>query len=166
MLTPELENFAVSARNYCEYIETADRYELGERLLRGAILLANLYSAGLFLPGQPTPADPPPPSSAPTPSAWPGFEEMTLFWQVPDAYEWGAPVITSLTDALLSIYRDVKRGLQVFEVGYADGDTAILQVAAWDWQHHMEQGWGNTAVDALRALNRALWKVNNARRDF
>jgi hypothetical protein len=75
-------------------------------------------------------------------------------------------VITSLTDALLSIYRDVKRGLQVFEVGYADGDMAILQVAAWDWQHHMEQGWGNTAVDALRALNRALWKVNNARRDF
>jgi hypothetical protein len=58
ILTPEVANFVDNARRFCEFCEESHTFELGERLLRGAILLANLYSAGLFLPEEAPPEEP------------------------------------------------------------------------------------------------------------
>lgn len=159
-LSPEIVNFVDNARRYCEFCEEAHAYQLGERFLRGAILMANLYTAGLFLPELPTPEEREFPN-VPDLREFPGFDELTLYWQVPDAYEWGAPVVASLSEAVVNIYRDVKRGLIIFDLGYEAGDEAQVQLATWDWQHHMERTWANLAVDSLRALNRAIYKLNH-----
>lgn len=159
-LTPEVANFVDNARHFCEFCEESHTYELGERLLRGAILVANLYSAGLFLPEQAPPEEPIQPQFD-TLNDFPGFAELTLFWQVEDAHEWSAPVVGSLSETLVGIYHDVKRALITFDEGYATGNSLLMHQAAWDWQHHMERVWGDHAVNALRGLHSAMKKLHN-----
>jgi hypothetical protein len=160
ILTPEVANFVDNARRFCEFCEESHTFELGERLLRGAILLANLYSAGLFLPEEAPPEEPLRPQIEEL-NDFPGFAELTLFWQVQDAHEWSAPVVGSLSELIVSIYRDVKRALVIFDEGYATGDSLLMHQAAWDWQYHMERAWGNRAVDALRGLHSAMNKLHS-----
>jgi hypothetical protein len=165
-LAPEITNFSVAARHYCEFIEAAHEYILAERLVRCAAVLANLYAAALYLPFEEKPEDSDEPPAPAEVKDWVGFEELTLFWQVPDAYAWGAPAVISLTDTLLNTYHDVKRGLLLFERGYSQGSADEIAYAAWYWRYHMENYWGAQAVDALRALNRAMQKVSSGQRDF
>ncbi|MBO9310120.1 MAG: DUF5063 domain-containing protein [Chloroflexi bacterium] len=159
-LTPEVANFADNARRFCEFCEESHTLELGERLLRGAISLANLYSAGLFLREEAPPEERLHPQIEELRN-FPGFDELTLFWQVQDAHEWSAPVVASLSELIVGIYRDVKRALVIFDKGYATGDSLLMHQAAWDWQYHMERTWGNRAVDALRGLHSAMNKLHS-----
>ena len=66
---------------------------------------------------------------------------------------WDAPAVTSLTDDLLAIYADLKHGLNGFEQGQ-------FSRAAWHWRSTLFSHWGGNAVNALRAIHRALHKVN------
>lgn len=164
--TPEIVQFTEAARRYCGLLERAHEYDLPERLVRIAAAAAALYHAGLYLPFEAKPEDrdePPIPGEL---SHWEGFEELSLFWQVPDAYAWGAPTVTSLNDTLLNTYRDVKRGLMIFERGCESGDVDEIAHAVWYWRHQMDEYWAAWTVDALRALNRAMQKVNSGQRDF
>jgi hypothetical protein len=70
-------------------------------------------------------------------------------------------VVGSLSELIVSIYRDVKRALVIFDEGYATGDSLLMHQAAWDWQYHMERAWGNRAVDALRGLHSAMNKLHS-----
>lgn len=160
--TPELDLFAQTAEQFCALIETAHRYELAERVVRCAAAVAQLYAAGLYLPLADEPPERDEPPAPPDVPSWPAFEELTMFWQVPDAYARSAPEVVSLNDALLGIYRDVKRGLLILDRGYDDA----AQEAAWYWRENMERYWGNYAADALRALNRAAQKLGQGDRDF
>jgi hypothetical protein len=65
-----------------------------------------------------------------------------------DPYELDQPVAGSLSDDLLDVYRDVRRGLALWE-SRRDAD------AVWEWKFHFDAHWGAHAVDALRALHRA-----------
>lgn len=161
-LTPELALFVEAAERYCAFIETAHHYVLAERLVRCAAALAQLYAAGLYLPFTEQPAEIDEPPVPPEVSTWPAFEELTLFWQVPDAFAWSAPIVVSLTELLLGTYRDVMRGLLILERGASDA----ADHAAWEWRQQMERYWGAYAADALRALNRAIQKVSGGQRDF
>ena len=62
---------------------------------------------------------------------------------------------TSISDDVLDVYLDVGRGLLAYDAGDVDGAT-------WSWRFHFDCHWGDHAVDALRALQRAC--VNTASR--
>ena len=86
------------------------------------------------------------------PVNWPGFGQMVSYWEVFDPYEEDEPVGGSLTDDLLDIYRDLGRGLLAWNSGARES-------ALWDWKFHFELHWGDHAVDALRALKRACYRL-------
>ncbi len=151
--------FAASARRYCEFVENAHDYTLPDRLATFAILLNDLHSAGLRLLEH---INQPPAGLlevnvvAPEVRDWIGFEELTLYWEITDPYEWGAPVVGSLTDRLLDIYRDIKRGLLLMEYQRQD----ISDHAIWEWQSGFLAHWGKACADALRAIHSALSRIN------
>jgi hypothetical protein len=151
MIAPEVEYFAEGARQYCAFIENADQYPLTERLLSVATLLADLYAAGLRLPAVEQPDDQAPGVGSTAPR-WEGLGDLTFYWEVGDPYQWEAPVVGSLSDDLLEIYHDLKRGLSTFEEG---GDASIAS-AVWEWRSNFAKHWGEHTVDALRTLHRAI----------
>jgi Domain of unknown function (DUF5063) len=161
----ELEGFAAAASRFIRMIETAHQYELLERFMRCAAVVADLYGAGLYLPLQDAPLEPEEPPFTPEVAYWEGFEELTMFWQVPDAYAWEAPKVISLTDLLLDTHRDVKRGLLWFEEGQEARDMVRIYLAAWYWRSRMEERWGTALADALRALQRGIHKIADGQRD-
>jgi len=165
-LTPEIDLFVDAARHYCDIVEIAHEYMLPERLVRVSAAVARLYAAALYLPFEDKPDDHEEPPVAPEVGDWPGFEELTMFWQVPDAYAWGAPVVGSLNETLLGMYRSVKRGLLTFERGFSESDADMVTLAVWLWRDSRDTYWGALAADALRALHRAMQKVNEGQRDF
>ena len=84
------------------------------------------------------------------PETWPGFGELDVYWEVFEVYEEGAPVCGSLSDDSLDVYRDVKRGLELWD------RAGLSEIAAIrEWRFHFEIHWGAHAVGALRALHRA-----------
>jgi hypothetical protein len=164
----ELNHFAAVARNYCEFVPIAPRYDLGERFATFAVLLAELYAAGLrlrhewesdrgldsysirYAPDERAelnetefiPADI---------RGWEGFEDLTLYWHVDDPHDWSSPVVGSLSDDLLGIYRDLKRGLMMYDAGH-------IANAAWQWHTDFSR-WGVQVVNALPAIHNAIRKT-------
>jgi hypothetical protein len=109
--------------------------------------------AALSLPSvEPTDGAKPPRSCDP-PSNWQGFEEFESYWEVFDPYKLDQPVAGSLSDDLLDVYRDVRRGLALWESPH---DAAAI----WEWRFSLESHWGDHAVDALRALHRSCGRVD------
>jgi hypothetical protein len=147
----DFADFLDVAHQYCAFVETAHQHPLDERLVTFAALLSELYGAALRLPDQAEPDEKQNPPFEMPHQQWIGFEELTLYWQVPDPYEWEAPVISSLTDDLLGIYADIKRGLLILDQGDRDG-------AVWNWRSTLISHWGDLAVGALRALHKAMYK--------
>ena len=60
-----------------------------------------------------------------------------------------AVVCGSLSDDILDVYSDVAGGLAAFDAG-------LIADAVWHWRFTRETHWGDHAVDALRALQRAM----------
>lgn len=149
MSTVEVDIFMREARAYCEFVETASRLSLARRLQTARERLLSLYSAALSLPSvEPTDTDASP--SGDVPSDWPGFEDKDFYWEMFDPYDHDEkqPVAGSLADDVLDVYRDVQRGLALW-------DASQMQNAIWEWRFHFEVHWGDHAIDALRALHRA-----------
>lgn len=144
----EVRAFVAAAKDFCEFMDTASSLEsVSERLRMGRHCLAKLVAAGSALPvvdvttskivvGDGSPPD------------WPGFGPHDLYWKVFDPYVDEERVTGSLSDDFLDIYRDLERGLVAFEEGEH-------QDAVWEWRFHFDHHWGEHAVDALRALQRA-----------
>ncbi|HVO41609.1 MAG TPA: DUF5063 domain-containing protein [Aggregatilineales bacterium] len=145
---PEVEQFAASVRDYCLYIETAHSQPLPDRLRAFAYLVADLYAGAWRLPITDPPLTVPEERESPY---WIGFEDFTLYWEVPDPHDWGAPTTGSLTDDLLAIYHDLRDGLVLYE---EDIPEAVGQ-----WRSTFSGRWGDRAVDALRALHRAIGRL-------
>lgn len=68
------------------------------------------------------------------------------YWEVFDPRELDEPVGGSLTDDLVDIYRDLRRGLSLA--------IGSLSDAVWEWKFSFETHWGNHATDAIRVLHR------------
>jgi hypothetical protein len=151
MIAPEIEHFTASARAYCDFMESAHQYALADRLVMFASLLADLYATALRLPDAPR-SDREAPAVPDGIPQWAGLGDLTLYWEVSDPYEWEAPVCGSLSDDLRDVYQDLKRGLLILE----RGDAISLDDAVWEWRSHFVAHWGEHAVDALRALHRAM----------
>lgn len=70
------------------------------------------------------------------------------YWEVFDPRELGEPVGGSLTDDLVDVYRDLRRGLALADVSLAE--------VVWEWKFSYETHWGNHATDAIRLLHRVV----------
>ena len=93
------------------------------------------------------------------PKGWPGFEKFDGYWEVFDPYEEGAPVGGSLSDDLLDVYGDLRRGLALWEQGGVTKRGELRIAAIWEWRFQFEIHWGDHAIDALRALHRACGRT-------
>ena len=82
--------------------------------------------------------------------SWYGFEPFDSYSEVFDPYdrEDHEPVVGSLSDDLLDVYRDIRGGLWSWE-------TDATANAIWEWRFSFDTHWGDHAADALRALHRA-----------
>jgi hypothetical protein len=145
--TTAVAPFVRIAREYCSFVATAHGLELDERLGRARELLLSLYAAGVRLPDvEPDTGDTTP--SVPSPERWPGFDKHEIYWEVFDPYEHGEIIASELSDDVLDVYRDIRRGLSSWERRrFAD--------AVWAWRFHFDVHWGRHATDALRALHSA-----------
>lgn len=70
------------------------------------------------------------------------------YWEIFDPRALDEPVAGSLTDDLVDVYRDVRRGLALAE--------GSLSEAVWEWKFSYESHWGNHATDAVRVLHRVV----------
>lgn len=59
------------------------------------------------------------------------------------------PVTGNLADDLADTYRDIKKGLNLYERGYAAD-------AVWQWNQSFETHWGRHATSAMHALHAYL----------
>lgn len=141
--------FVVETHQFCDFIGRASSLRLFERLRHARLRLLALYEAGCMLPSVeppegfdagPSPAGPP---------GWVGFEKFETYWEVFDPYVKDALVAGSLSDDILDVYFDVRRGLDLWQ------SSAPPAAAIWEWKFGLDSHWGDHAVDALRALHRA-----------
>ena len=131
--------FLELVREFCAFIETAAQVDARERILRARVQVAELVHAACRLPSGD--ADGPDvDQEVSTPTDWPD-----VYHEVFDPYVDEPPVCGSLSDDLLDIYRDLKRGLVAYDAGQ-------VGAAVWEWRFHFDHHWGDHAVDALRYL--------------
>lgn len=146
--TPAIATFVWKASEFCSFIQEAGKLSLDERMSGARRYLLGLYAAALGLPSVEPTDDAKPARSPEPPSNWQGFEKFESYWEVFDPYKLNQPVAGYLSDDLLDVYRDVRRGLALWESRH-DAD------AIWEWRFSFESHWGDHAVDALRALHRS-----------
>jgi len=138
--------FAAIVRRYCAFIERASTLTETTRLHQARRLLAELVHVACQLPSDTTG-----PNTKTTPlpqKTWSYFSTHEWYYEVFDPYVEEPPVRASLSDDLLDIYSDLRRGLVAYDAGH-------VGTALWQWRFNFDIHWGNHAVDALRALQRA-----------
>jgi len=151
----EVIEFVERARAYCAFVESAGVFGSVERLRKAAVLLAELYAAGLQLPDvEPVDID-----EKESKVEHPRLDlgEAETYWEIFDPYELSEPVAGSLADDLGDVYVDVRRGLALYDTNTGDGRVNAI----WDWRFNLHVHWGDHAVDALRALQRAIYRASN-----
>lgn len=147
--TPEVARFVNQARQFCDFVEKPPGTLL-ERIERTRHGLLELYTRALALPDVEPPEDLEDEPSIEPPASWIGFEQFEIYWEVDDP-QGETPVARSLSDDVLDVYCDLRRGLALWDQGSADHRiSAILE-----WRFHFDHHWGDHAIGAVRALHRA-----------
>ena len=131
--------FVRAAWQYCEFVTTAAKHPLHERLRLARDRLVELYTAALELPEVISPDDDVVAPAPELPKEFPGFEHFDFYWEVFDPYDHAdtAPVVGSLSDDVLDVYRDVQRGLSKWSP-YVPSEGAI-----WAWRFSFDTHWGD-----------------------
>jgi hypothetical protein len=146
--TATIAAFVKKARAFCTFIEEAAGLSIPDRMLQSRQHLLELCSVAVGLPSVEPPEGTKVARSPDRPTNWSGFGAFENYWEVFDPYDLQEPVAGSLSDDLLDVYRDLRRGLTLWD---AKQDAA----AVWDWKFHYDVHWGGHSVNALRALHRA-----------
>jgi hypothetical protein len=147
-----VEQFVEQARAYCAFVRGAHRLAPAARLHEARRRLLELYTASLVLTHVEDDFEDAPRLDIEPPPEWPGFGIAEDYFEVANPYapddEVDANVVAStLSGDVLDVYRDVGRGLAMWDGGH--------QLAAlFDWHLMRDSHWGNHAVDALRVLHR------------
>ena len=143
---------------FCRFVESAHTMGAADQLRGARTALADLVAAGSRLP-QGEPQTPDIDLEDPDAPEWRGFPKHDYYWVMLDPFDFKSgpdePGTGSLSDDLLDIYRDVKRG-------FVAVDRGRLDLAAWEWRFHFDCHWGDHAVDALRMLHRACSGLTDA----
>jgi hypothetical protein len=146
--SPAVAAFVCQAREFCSFVEKAGTLAVVDRMQRAREHLLELYAAAVSLPCVESPKGTKAPRSPDPPKNWSGFDAFETYWEIFDPYDLQEAVAGSLSDDLLDVYRDLRRGLTLWD---SHNDAG----AVWEWKFHFDAHWGNHAVDALRALHRA-----------
>lgn len=141
----EAEKFYLSAANYCKVVENTDHVN-ESNLLSLLHALLDLYSKAHILPDVEIENEEEVNFEMPILEI--DFNKYDLYWEVFDPYYLDKPVRASLSDDILDIYKDVKRGLLLFEKNKFTN-------AIWQWKFNFEIHWDSHAVDAIRVLHSA-----------
>ncbi len=148
MRADAVDVFADQVREYCDFIKIISALALPDRLAAARLHLLKLYASALSLPAMPDAGEVDAGASPDQPHGWVGFEQKDFYWEVFDPYEQSEPVCGSLSDDLLDVYRDLQRGLALWDADHK-------KEAVWEWRFNFDFHWGDHAIDALRALHRA-----------
>jgi hypothetical protein len=154
MSSSQLDAFAEQAQRFCRWATCED----GESMSAASALrrVSALYTAALELPvpfakGMSADvAEVDPPHEAQVVARIAGLKP-TVYWEVFDPLRDPAeePVAGSIPDDIGDIYRDVARGLVLFELGER-------AEALWEWGFNFRIHWGAHATRAMRALHAYL----------
>lgn len=148
--TPEVARFVNQARQFCDFVEEPPGTLL-ERIARTRHGLLELYTRGLALPDVEPPEDDEDEPTIEPPESWIGFEQFEIYGEIGDPYDDGPTVARSLSDDVLEVYCDLRRGLVLWDQGSADHRISAI----WAWRFNFDHHWGDHAIGAVRALHRA-----------
>lgn len=141
-----VEDFFHSAVNYCNIIDNFDSNKVHNNLKTLLVALVDLYSKALYLPEVELENDEVTEVDISVPQI--NFNQYDYYWEVFNPYDLEEPVGASLSDDILDIYKDVKKGILLYEkYEHIEG--------IWEWKFGFEIHWGSHAVDAIRALHSA-----------
>jgi hypothetical protein len=146
MKNKEVEDFLISASQYCSMIENFESCNENNKIRNLLISLLDMYAKAFGIPEVEPQDDKVSTLDISVPKV--NFGQFDYYWEVFDPYHLEEPVSGSLTDDIVDIYKDVKEGLLLYERNE--------QVeAVWLWRFKFETHWGSHAVDAIRALHSA-----------
>jgi hypothetical protein len=151
-IPPEVMHFAEVSRRYCVWAE-ADPGGAQESMRQARLLLADLHLAAVRLPdlgiGKDIDAPDIPEDEWLRVCQNFGALPVTTYLDVFNPLKDTEPVTNSLFDDLSDIYRDLKRGLLLFESQHPIDAT-------WDWRFNFQIHWGQHLVGAQRAIHEYL----------
>ena len=151
-IPPEVRHFAAVSRRYCVWAEGSIGDPV-ESMRRARLLLAELHLAAVQLPdlGIGKDIDAPDISEDEWRRVCQNFGTLpvTTYLDVFNPLKGTEPVTSSLFDDLSDIYRDLKRGLLLFESQHPIDAT-------WDWRFNFQIHWGHHLVGAQRAIHEYL----------
>ena len=151
-MTARIQLFAETAGKFCTWAEGAPQSPEREAMF-ALHLLSDLYQQGLQLPpifGDEEPFEVPLEDWSRIYKRF-GALPFNYYMQcaspqnVPD----DVPGVADLADDLADIWRDLKRGLGLFNAGY-------VSAACWEWRQSFWQHWGNHAAGGIFTLHNWL----------
>ncbi|MGG0179118.1 DUF5063 domain-containing protein [Gottfriedia acidiceleris] len=146
MVNKEINEFYLSALNYCKKIENFNSNKETNKFNNLLASLLDLYSKALYLPE----VEAEDTEVAILDFAIPklNFGQNEYYWDVFEPYQLEEPVCGcgSLSDDILDIYKDVKEGNLLY-------DQNEQLEAIWHWKFDFHAHWGRHAVNAIRALH-------------
>lgn len=153
-MTSQIEQFAEAAAEFCDWAERTCA-PIEKEAAVALALLSNLYQRALHLPdvsGEEEPGEV-------TQDAWARiykrfgslpFNFYSQCFNPLDSLDEPSGV-ADLADDLADIWRDLKRGLSLFDAGH-------ISAAAWEWRQSFWQHWGRHAAGGIYALH--CWLVD------
>jgi len=155
--TKEALDFLQVARRYCFFVET-ERAEGRDYHIKAREILTTLYHAALYLPEVSTTSNEDFDARVPDDQIKETMKRLDgnigkgrFYWDVfdPTDEKDTEPVCFDLVDDLVDIYRDVKRGLLIYDLNPLEAKEHGL----WQLKFSFETHWGQHCIDALRALH-------------
>lgn len=156
-----LDDFAAAVRSYCDWAASTMATETAKsEMLTARRHLSSLYAMAVNLPAYECDWV----ERAPTKDEW--SKTFNRFGELPVGYYGsicdplevpaGEAALGDLADDLADIWRDLRKGLTIFDEGYREA-------AGWQWQESFTIHWGEHAVNALAVIH--FWLGQNRYRD-
>ncbi|WKA52337.1 DUF5063 domain-containing protein [Planococcus liqunii] len=152
MESTEVEVFLQAAKRYCHLMDSLNSLGEIEKFKQLHAAVTELYAKALYLPETEPGKDDSFDIDFQLPQV--DFGTHNVYWGGYDPYHsdedleeiMEEPLNETLTDDVLDIYSDVKRGLILYEQG--NHAEAIAE-----WKYNFEIHWGTHAASAIRALH-------------
>ncbi|MDN3451847.1 DUF5063 domain-containing protein [Planococcus sp. APC 3906] len=144
MQNQEVEAFRFVATAYCDFIDSCRIFEEKESFRKLLRIISHLYTTALDLPEIEPEDEHSIDLDFPLPKV--DVKYHNLYTEIFDPYQDEKPVNGCLDDDIMGIYRDIKKGLILYEQGKSIE-------AVWEWRFGLEMHWGEHATSAIRALH-------------
>jgi hypothetical protein len=147
MTNNKAHEFYLSTMNFCNTVENFNSNIESDKYKTLLISLLDMYSKAFFLPD----VEPQNDKEANIEISLPNinFNKYDCYWEVFNPYHLEEPLMANLSDDILDIYKDVKRGIYLY-------NNNEHKEAISEWKINFEIHWGNHAVDAIRALHSVI----------